>query len=61
MILNIRQFILILSVLVFAACEPSDERIEITETRELGDFNPKPTLNLGFSDRVGIEEKKPQG
>ena len=34
MILNIRQFILILSVLVFAACEPSDERIEITETRE---------------------------
>ena len=61
MILNIRQFILILSVLVFAACEPSDERIEITETRELGDFNPKPKLNLGFRDRVGIEEKKAQG
>ena len=61
MILNIRQFILILSVLVFAACEPSDERIEITETLELGDFNPKPKLNLGFRDRVGIEEKKPEG
>ena len=61
MILIISQFILILSVLVFAACEPSDERIEITETRELGDFNPKPKLNLGFRDRVGIEEKKPQG
>ena len=61
MILNIRQFILILSALVFAACEPSDERIKITETRELGDFNPKPKLNLSFRDRVGIEEKKPQG
>ena len=61
MIFNIRQFILMLSFLMFAACQPADDRIEITETRELGDFKPKAKLNLGFRDRVGIEEKKPEG
>lgn len=61
MIFNIRQFILMLSFLMFAACQPADDRVEITETRELGDFKPKAKLNLGFRDRVGIEEKKPEG
>ena len=61
MIFNIRQFILMLSILMFAACQPADDRVEITETRELGDFKPKAKLNLGFRDRVGIEEKKPEG
>lgn len=58
MILIIRQFILILSAFTLVACQPGDERVEITQTRELGDFKPKPKLNLSFRDRVGIEEKK---
>ena len=58
MILIIRQFILILTVFTLVACHPGGDRVEITQTRELGDFKPKPKLNLSFRDRVGIEEKK---
>ena len=42
MILIIRQFISILSAFTLVACQPGVERVEITQTRELGDFKPKP-------------------
>ena len=47
-------------LLLLVSCKPSEDRVEITKTRELGDFAPKPKLGLAFKDRVGIEERKPE-
>ena len=48
------------SLLLLVSCKPSEDRVEITKTRELGDFATKPKLGLAFKDRVGIEERKPE-
>ena len=40
------------------SCKPSDERVEITSIRELGEFSPKPELGLNFKERVGLQEVK---
>lgn len=48
------------ALLLLVSCKPSEDRVEITKTRELGDFAPKPKLGLAFKDRVGIEERKPE-
>jgi hypothetical protein len=44
--------------LLACSCKPSNERIEITKTREIGKFAPKPMLGLNFKERVGLQEAK---
>ena len=54
-----RTIIISLLCLLACSCNPSDdERVEITKTRELGRFAPKPILGLNFKERVGLQEAK---
>ncbi|MAW12379.1 MAG: hypothetical protein CMO54_11120 [Verrucomicrobiales bacterium] len=53
-----RTIIISLLCLLACSCNPSDERVEITKTRELGKFAPKPILGLNFKERVGLQEAK---
>ena len=53
-----RIIIISLFSLLACSCKPSNERVEITKTRELGKFSPKPMLGLNFKERVGLQETK---
>ena len=53
-----RTIIITLFSLLACSCKPSNERVEIIKTRELGKFAPKPMLGLNFKERVGLQEAK---